>query len=140
MYMYVYICLYKYLIYIWIYISTCIYILGSKMVTNYITGAHAVLLCYDVTNYESFANLEDWNRWKSFIIIYIYIYISIYDIISIFQLIVSFAFTFLCLCFLLDLFKLAFFTLLYLCFHFLCSLLMPYWTSLCVLRKTCRQE
>jgi hypothetical protein len=24
--------------------------------------------------------------------------------------------------------------------HFLCSLLMPYWTSLCVLRRTCRQE
>jgi len=36
--------------------------IGSKMVTNYITGAHAVLLCYDITNYESFANLEDWNR------------------------------------------------------------------------------
>jgi hypothetical protein len=26
------------------------------------------------------------------------------------------------------------------CFHFLCSLLMPYRTSLCVLRRTCRQE
>jgi Cdc6-like AAA superfamily ATPase len=25
-------------------------------------------------------------------------------------------------------------------FDFLCSLLMPYWTSLCVLRKTCRQD
>jgi hypothetical protein len=25
------------------------------------------------------------------------------------------------------------------CFHFLCLLLMPYWTSLCVLRRTCRQ-
>jgi hypothetical protein len=32
------------------------------MVTNYISGAHAVLLCYDITNYESFANLEDWYR------------------------------------------------------------------------------
>jgi hypothetical protein len=30
--------------------------------------------------------------------------------------------------------------LLYKCFHFLCSLLMPYWTSLYVLRRTCRQE
>jgi Ras-related protein Rab-28 len=36
--------------------------IGSKMVTNYIGGAHAVLLCYDITNYESFANLEDWYR------------------------------------------------------------------------------
>lgn len=34
--------------------------IGSKMVSNYIAGAHAVLLCYDITNYESFANLEDW--------------------------------------------------------------------------------
>lgn len=32
------------------------------MVTNYISGANAVLLCYDITNYESFANLEDWYR------------------------------------------------------------------------------
>ena len=32
--------------------------IGSKMITNYIGGAHAVLLCYDITNYESFANLE----------------------------------------------------------------------------------
>jgi Ras-related protein Rab-28 len=36
--------------------------IGSKMITNYISGADAVLLCYDVTNYESFANLEDWYR------------------------------------------------------------------------------
>jgi Ras-related protein Rab-28 len=36
--------------------------IGSKMVTNYIAGAHAVLLCYDITNYDSFANLEDWYR------------------------------------------------------------------------------
>ena len=34
--------------------------IGSKMITNYISGADAVLLCYDITNYESFANLEDW--------------------------------------------------------------------------------
>lgn len=32
------------------------------MITNYISGANAVLLCYDITNYESFANLEDWYR------------------------------------------------------------------------------
>ena len=36
--------------------------IGSKMITNYIAGAHAVLFCYDITNYESFANLEDWLR------------------------------------------------------------------------------
>ena len=36
--------------------------IGSKMVTKYVGGAHAVLLCYDITNYESFANLEDWYR------------------------------------------------------------------------------
>mmetsp|Transcript_19918 Transcript_19918/g.33335 ORF Transcript_19918/g.33335 Transcript_19918/m.33335 type:complete len:235 (+) Transcript_19918:184-888(+) len=36
--------------------------IGSKMITNYIAGSDAVLLCYDITNYESFANLEDWYR------------------------------------------------------------------------------
>jgi len=36
--------------------------IGSKMVGNYVGGAHAVLLCYDITNSESFANLEDWLR------------------------------------------------------------------------------
>lgn len=36
--------------------------IGSKMITNYISGADAVLLCYDITNYDSFANLEDWYR------------------------------------------------------------------------------
>ena len=36
--------------------------IGSKMIGNYIYGAQAVLLCYDVTNYSSFANLEDWFR------------------------------------------------------------------------------
>lgn len=36
--------------------------IGSKMLTSYISGADAVLLCYDITNYESFANLEDWYR------------------------------------------------------------------------------
>lgn len=34
--------------------------IGGKMVTNYIHGAHAVVLCYDITNYQSFQHLEDW--------------------------------------------------------------------------------
>ena len=33
--------------------------IGSKMIKNYIYGAQAVLLCYDVTSYTSFQNLED---------------------------------------------------------------------------------
>uniref|UniRef100_A0A7S1CBI3 Ras-related protein Rab-28 n=1 Tax=Bicosoecida sp. CB-2014 TaxID=1486930 RepID=A0A7S1CBI3_9STRA len=36
--------------------------IGGKMIKNYIYGAQAVLLCYDVTNYASFQNLEDWYR------------------------------------------------------------------------------
>mmetsp|Transcript_6931 Transcript_6931/g.21868 ORF Transcript_6931/g.21868 Transcript_6931/m.21868 type:complete len:140 (-) Transcript_6931:768-1187(-) len=36
--------------------------IGSKMIDNYLCGAQAVLLCYDITNYESFANLEDWHH------------------------------------------------------------------------------
>lgn len=36
--------------------------IGSKMLRKYISGAHAVLLCYDMTNYDSFANLEDWYQ------------------------------------------------------------------------------
>mmetsp|Transcript_15417 Transcript_15417/g.45076 ORF Transcript_15417/g.45076 Transcript_15417/m.45076 type:complete len:223 (+) Transcript_15417:105-773(+) len=36
--------------------------IGGKMIGNYIYGAHAVLLCYDITNYQSFQNLEDWLR------------------------------------------------------------------------------
>mmetsp|Transcript_18418 Transcript_18418/g.24319 ORF Transcript_18418/g.24319 Transcript_18418/m.24319 type:complete len:232 (+) Transcript_18418:135-830(+) len=36
--------------------------IGSKMINNYIYGAQAVLLTYDVTSYESFQNLEDWYR------------------------------------------------------------------------------
>ncbi|KAH8054033.1 GTPase [Aureococcus anophagefferens] len=35
--------------------------ISSKMLHNCIFGAHAILLCYDITNYESFANLEDWR-------------------------------------------------------------------------------
>ncbi|CAE8588452.1 unnamed protein product, partial [Polarella glacialis] len=34
--------------------------IGGKMVSNYIHGSNAVVLCYDITNYESFQHLEDW--------------------------------------------------------------------------------
>ena len=34
--------------------------IGGKMIGNYIFGAQAVLLCYDITNYQSFQDLEDW--------------------------------------------------------------------------------
>jgi len=34
--------------------------IGSKMIQNYIYGANAVLLAYDITNYQSFQNLTDW--------------------------------------------------------------------------------
>ncbi|XP_076439639.1 ras-related protein Rab-28-like [Babylonia areolata] len=34
--------------------------IGSTMLSNYIFGAHGVLLVYDITNYSSFENLEDW--------------------------------------------------------------------------------
>ena len=30
------------------------------MLKNYIYGAHAVLMVYDITNSQSFDNLEDW--------------------------------------------------------------------------------
>jgi Ras-related protein Rab-28 len=36
--------------------------IGSKMIMSYISGANAILLCYDITNLNSFANLEDWYR------------------------------------------------------------------------------
>jgi Ras-related protein Rab-28 len=36
--------------------------IGGKMIGNYIYGAQAVLICYDITNYQSFQNLEDWYR------------------------------------------------------------------------------
>mmetsp|Transcript_36859 Transcript_36859/g.80569 ORF Transcript_36859/g.80569 Transcript_36859/m.80569 type:complete len:236 (+) Transcript_36859:35-742(+) len=36
--------------------------IGGKMIGNYIFGSHAILLCYDITNYNSFQNLEDWLR------------------------------------------------------------------------------
>ncbi|XP_014441918.1 ras-related protein Rab-28 isoform X3 [Tupaia chinensis] len=34
--------------------------IGSKMLDKYIYGAQGVLLVYDVTNHQSFENLEDW--------------------------------------------------------------------------------
>mmetsp|Transcript_100219 Transcript_100219/g.283770 ORF Transcript_100219/g.283770 Transcript_100219/m.283770 type:complete len:234 (+) Transcript_100219:139-840(+) len=34
--------------------------IGGKMVSNYIHGSHAVILTYDLTNYQSFQHLEDW--------------------------------------------------------------------------------
>ncbi|XP_022101564.1 ras-related protein Rab-28-like [Acanthaster planci] len=34
--------------------------LGGKMLDNYIYGAKGVLLVYDITNYSSFENIEDW--------------------------------------------------------------------------------
>lgn len=36
--------------------------IGSKMVSNYIYGAQAVIYLYDITNYQSFQNLESWHR------------------------------------------------------------------------------
>ncbi|XP_067103689.1 ras-related protein Rab-28 isoform X2 [Osmerus mordax] len=34
--------------------------LGGKMLDKYVYGAQGVLLVYDITNYQSFENLEDW--------------------------------------------------------------------------------
>lgn len=34
--------------------------IGGKMLASYIHGCHAVVLVYDITNYQSFAHLEDW--------------------------------------------------------------------------------
>eukprot|EP00998_Keelungia_sp_KM082_P007800 NODE_3987_length_829_cov_42.591168_g3964_i0.p2 GENE.NODE_3987_length_829_cov_42.591168_g3964_i0~~NODE_3987_length_829_cov_42.591168_g3964_i0.p2 ORF type:complete len:249 (-),score=96.97 NODE_3987_length_829_cov_42.591168_g3964_i0:81-794(-) len=34
--------------------------IGSKMIGNYVFGAQAILLVYDITNYQSFLNLEEW--------------------------------------------------------------------------------
>jgi Ras-related protein Rab-28 len=34
--------------------------IASKMLKTYIAGADAILICYDITNIESFNNAEDW--------------------------------------------------------------------------------
>ncbi|KAG8591432.1 hypothetical protein GDO81_000180, partial [Engystomops pustulosus] len=34
--------------------------IGGKMLDKYIYGTQGVLLVYDITNYQSFENLEDW--------------------------------------------------------------------------------
>ncbi|XP_069600958.1 ras-related protein Rab-28 [Ranitomeya imitator] len=34
--------------------------IGGKMLDKYISGTQGVLLVYDITNYQSFENLEDW--------------------------------------------------------------------------------
>jgi len=34
--------------------------IGAKMISNYIYGADALVFVYDVTNYQSFQNLDDW--------------------------------------------------------------------------------
>ena len=36
--------------------------IGGKMIDKYIFGADAVVLVYDITNLESFQDLEDWYR------------------------------------------------------------------------------
>ena len=35
---------------------------GSRMLPKYIYGAHVIFLCYDVTDPQSFRDLEDWLR------------------------------------------------------------------------------
>ena len=32
------------------------------MIVNYLAGADAILLCYDVTNQDSFLSVRDWYR------------------------------------------------------------------------------
>lgn len=34
--------------------------LGSAMLDTYLAGSHAILLVYDITNFQSFRDLEDW--------------------------------------------------------------------------------
>ncbi|KAG9389623.1 Ras-related protein Rab-28 [Carpediemonas membranifera] len=36
--------------------------IGGNMIGNYVYGAHAVIMMYDITNYQSFQNLDDWYR------------------------------------------------------------------------------
>ncbi|AAZ11866.1 small GTP-binding protein Rab28, putative [Trypanosoma brucei brucei TREU927] len=35
--------------------------IGGTMIDNYIMGAHAIFFVYDVTNKDSFKNIEDWH-------------------------------------------------------------------------------
>jgi Ras-related protein Rab-28 len=35
--------------------------LGGKMLDNYLAGAHIIMFVYDVTNFSSFENLDDWR-------------------------------------------------------------------------------
>ena len=37
--------------------------LGSKLLSSYIYGSDAVILTYDITNLESFKNLEEWLKY-----------------------------------------------------------------------------
>ena len=34
--------------------------IGSKMLSTYIYGAHGIVFIYDITNYQSFLNVEEW--------------------------------------------------------------------------------
>ncbi len=36
--------------------------IGGNMVGSFVSGARAVILVYDLTNYQSFLNLDDWYR------------------------------------------------------------------------------
>lgn len=36
--------------------------IGSKMLSTYIYGAHGVVFIYDITNYQSFVNIEEWMQ------------------------------------------------------------------------------
>ena len=36
--------------------------ISSKNLPNYIKGAHVIFICYDVTNRDSFDDLEDWLK------------------------------------------------------------------------------
>lgn len=36
--------------------------INSKMLSKYLFGVHVVLLCYDVTDAQSFKDVEDWSR------------------------------------------------------------------------------
>jgi len=36
--------------------------IGSKMISNYLYGAQAIVYVFDITNYQSFLNLEEWYK------------------------------------------------------------------------------